>query len=104
MARPRKTIVKSEVVKVRFTSAEKRLLQSFSDKVGITISEFIRSKSLNHKLTTRLNQEEVVYLRVLIGMATNLNQIAKKVNMGEATQLLISEILIAINNQIQKLK
>ena len=104
MARPRKTIVRSEVVKVRYTSTEKRLLRSFSDSVGITVSEYIRSKSLDYKLTTRLTQEEVAYLRVLIGMATNLNQIAKKVNMGEATNMLVSEILITINNQIRKFK
>jgi hypothetical protein len=104
MARPRKTILKSEVVKVRYTSTEKRLLRSFSDSAGITVSEYIRSKSLDHKLKNRLTQEEVVYLRVLIGMATNLNQIAKKVNMGEATNMLVSEILITINNQIQKFK
>lgn len=104
MARPRKTILKSEVVKVRYTSTEKRLLRSFSDRAGITVSEYIRSKSLDHKLKARLTQEEVVYLRALIGMNSNLNQISKKVNMGEATNMLVSEILIAINNIIQKFK
>ena len=104
MGRPRKRILKSEIVKVRYTSAEKILLQSFSTRSGNSISEYVRNKSLDHKMISRLTEEEVHLLRGLIGMATNLNQIAKRVNMGDATNAMIAEILLVINSQINKIK
>lgn len=104
MARPRKTIVKSEIIKVRYTATEKRLLKSFADRTGRCISAYIRDQSLDYKILTRLTEEEVTILRGLIGMATNLNQIAKEIHMGQGTHMMFSEILVSINKQIKKMK
>ncbi len=103
MARPKKLIKRVEVVRVRVTSAEARLLRSFADKHGITVSSFIREKILDHKLKPRLTTEETAFLRGLIGMANNLNTITRKVHMGDATGMLLSEALLEIGDQIKKL-
>lgn len=100
MARPQKTIKRTEIVKVRFTIMEKTLIIAHAKRSNITPSEFIRSKSLNHTVAPRLNEEEVLWLRKLIGMANNLNTIALKANLGDVVRPLMDEV----NSTIEKLR
>ena len=104
MARPKQSIKRTEIIRTRFTSAERRLIKSFANNYGITISSFVRAKTLDHKLTPRLTPEEATMLRALIGMANNINAIAKKLHMGDVIDNLIAEAMDGLNEQIKKLK
>ncbi len=104
MARPKQTIVRGEVIRVRFTSTERRILKSYAERYGITVSSFIRAKALDHTLNARLNPEEIIFLRALIGMANNINTITRKVHIGDHYQMELSEVLSEINTQIKKLR
>ncbi len=104
MGRPRKQILKSEVVRVRFTSMEKRVLKGFAEKAGISISELIRNKVIGIKLIQKLTADEVKMLRVLINMSTNLNEIAKKVNQGRVDTEALNDAFNNINNIIKSFK
>lgn len=83
MARPKKDILKTEKVTVRFTQAERASLATNAKTCGLSESELIRSAVLNVRLKPRLTDEELQLLRNLSGMANNLNQMAKGVNRGD---------------------
>lgn len=104
MGRPKKDIKRSEVVRVRFTITEKRLLKHYAQSNGLTTAEFVRDRSMNYKIIQRLNNEERNYMRQLIGMARNLNTLALKANLGEITHSEMSRFLLDVNNQIEKLR
>jgi|GEM_PF-4628759 len=103
MARPKQAVVRTEIMRVRFTLAERRILQSLADRTGLSVAEFIRDVSLNYRIVQR-SDAEIKYLRVLIGMATNLNTLAHKAHLGEITHLMVSEFLIEVNQQVKKLQ
>jgi DNA-binding MarR family transcriptional regulator len=103
MGRPKKAILKSAIVRVRFTHAEKRVLMVNADKAGISLSDLIRSKMLDIKIVARLTMDEITILRNLIGAATNLNEIAKRVHLGISNNEQIMDCLNQINRVINKL-
>jgi hypothetical protein len=104
MARPKKEVVRTEVIRVRFTTAERRILKSLADRTGTNIAEFIRDRTMNYRILPRLTDLERDYLLKLIGMATNINTIAHKAHLGEATHSMVSNLLIEVNQQIEKLQ
>src|ERR1700749_5045943 len=78
--RPTKKLKRELRVTVRFSKLEHYILQQKSGKAGINISEFLRQA-----------EEERHIIRQLIGMANNLNQMAKIANregMGSIRLLL----------------
>lgn len=103
MARPKKAIKRQHPVKVSYTLTEYKLIEKYADRHGISRAEFVRLKSLNHRLRTRLTVEETDYFRKLVGMANNLNQLTKAANQGEAMTRQILKTLDGINQAIQKL-
>lgn len=104
MARPTKKVKRTESVTVRFTKAEKRVVVKFAEKSGLRVAEFIHERTLDHKVQTRLNDEEITFYRKLTGMANNLNQLTKHTHQRG---LLTNEILHAlqeINKLIDRIK
>ena len=76
--RPKKQ-VKREIIKgVRFTKVEYYVIQQKALKAGIGITLYIREMALQGKLIARLNEEERQFVRQLVGIANNLNQLTKK--------------------------
>lgn len=67
---------------------------------------YIRGMALNGKITSRLNEEERLFVRQLIGMANNLNQLTKK---GHQEGLLTAVLMFEkyknlINELLEKMK
>lgn len=100
--RPKKTVKRDIVKGVRFTRAEFFVVKQNAAKAGIGISVFIRQMSTNGKIKPLLDEEERRFVRQLIGMANNLNQLTKKghqegfltaVLMFEKYKVLIEELL-----------
>ena len=100
--RPKK-LVKREVTKgIRFTKAEYFIVKQHASKSGLKITAYIRQIALQGKIISKLNEEERQFVRQLIGMANNLNQLTKKghqegfmtaVLMFEKYKNLIDELL-----------
>ena len=76
--RPKKPVKRDIVKGVRFTKAEYYVLKQKAAKAGIGISLFIRQMVINGKIKPLLDEEERQFVRQLIGMANNLNQLTKK--------------------------
>jgi hypothetical protein len=110
----RKSVFKlSEVVPVRFESAERDRLKSMASNYGISLSTLIRLVSTNLEIPPqRLSPIDHATLTELSRWGNNLNQVSRAVNTAQlqenidtatSSQVLkeMSEIAVAIKN-IQK--
>ena len=76
--RPAKIVKKEIRAAVRFTKAEYFIIRQKANKAGLTASSYIREIAINGNVKARFNDEERQFVRQLIGMANNFNQVAKK--------------------------
>lgn len=75
--RPAKIIKKEIRTAVRFSKTEHFIIRQKASKAGVKPSAFIRQTAIEGVVTTRLNEEERQFVRQLIGMSNNLNQLTK---------------------------
>ena len=78
--RPIKQIKRVTTLGIRLTNTEHLLIKAKANKAGITMTSLIRELAIHGTVVSRLSQEEKEYVRQLIGMATNLNQLVKLAN------------------------
>ena len=73
---------KSYIITVKLATADYYSLKSKAREMGVTLSEFTRNALQNCVVRQRLNKENLHHIIQLIGMANNLNQIARRANAG----------------------
>lgn len=72
---------KRDVLKsIRFTKAEYTMIEKKAAASGVSVTIYIRQICLHGKVIQKMDEEEKVFVRQLIGMADNLNQRTKKVH------------------------
>jgi hypothetical protein len=76
--RPKKAVRKEIVRSIRFSKTEYFIVKQQASRSGLKITVYIRQIALQGKIISRLNEEERQFVRQLIGMANNLNQLTKK--------------------------
>ncbi len=104
--RPKK-VVRKEIIKgIRFTKAEYYVIKQKTSKAGTKVCFYIREMALEGKIISRLNEDERLFVRQLIGMANNLNQLTKKGHQeGLLTDVLMFEkYKNSIDELLEKLK
>ncbi|MDQ2718138.1 MAG: MobC family plasmid mobilization relaxosome protein [Bacteroidota bacterium] len=103
--RPKMPVKKETVTGVRFTKSEYFIVKHKAEKSGLKISAYIRQMSINGKLMQRLNEEERQFVRHLVGISNNLNQLTKKAHQAgihsiqinlEAYTNIINELLLQL--------
>jgi len=104
--RPKKPVKRDIVKGVRFTKSEFFVVKQKAAKAGIGISSFIRQMAINGKIKPLLDEEERQFVRQLIGIANNLNQLTKKGHQeGFLTAVLMFEkYKNSIDELLEKLK
>ena len=75
--RPVKAIKREAATGIRFTKSEYFLVKHKASKAGLRITQYIREMAVEGKVLPRLTPEERDQVRQLVGMANNLNQLAK---------------------------
>jgi hypothetical protein len=103
--RPKMAVKKESATGVRFTKSEYFIIKHKAKKAGLKITAYIRQMAINGKVMQRLNEEERQFVRQLIGISNNLNQLTKKahqqginsikLNLEEYTNIL-SELLLQL--------
>ena len=78
--RPKKRINKNQGIRVRVTQSERFLIEAKAKEAGMRLSDWFRQAAKKAKVVARLNAEDITILRMLAGMANNLNQIARRAN------------------------
>ena len=104
--RPSKKLKRELRVTVRFSRLEHYILQQKATKAGMNVSEFIRPAAIYGKVIARQTEEERYFTRQLVGMANNLNQMAKLANTEGITsiRLLSESCLQQVHGLINKLQ
>ena len=75
--RPPKEVIRNELLAVRLLSNEKKAIVAKAKTARLTPSEWFRKAALKATVVQRLSAEENKYLRMLSGMANNINQLTK---------------------------
>src|SRR3954470_6538493 len=99
--RPVKATKKDIRAAVRFSKTEDFIVRQKAAKAGLKVSAYVRQMVLIGKLTNRLSEEERQFVRQLIGMSNNLNQLAK--NSHQEGMLRTMLYFEAFRNQIDSL-
>lgn len=97
---------KQERLTVRFTSAERDELETLADRAGLTLGSYVRSRSLENP-TTRAMRRPPVEVQALSTLqarlnkvGSNLNQIARGLNMGATPLIQDIQAALAEHRQI----
>lgn len=91
---------KSVIKSIRFTQDEIEQLEKFANGYGISISEYIRSRSLNHYIRSRI---EIDLISQIKKIGNNINQIARYANVKKTLDYNILKELKQINNKLDEL-
>jgi len=75
--RPAKAIKKEIRAAIRFSKAEYFIIRQKAKDAGLKASVYIREIAISGQVLKRLNDEERQFVRQLIGMSNNLNQLTK---------------------------
>lgn len=76
--RPKKPVRRERVTGIRLTKAEEFIVRQKAAKAGMRLSAYIREMAIRGKVKARMTEEERHFVRQLIGMSTNLNQLAQR--------------------------
>lgn len=103
--RPTKAVRRESHIRVRLTKTEYFLIEEKSKKAGITISEWFRKAAVKGKVLVRMSPEDIKVLRVLAGMANNLNQLTKLAHQQGllSVQRKCRELLSAVDDTLKYL-
>ena len=104
--RPKKAVKKEIVRSIRFSKTEYFIVKQHASKWGLKITVYIRQMALQGQIIARLSEEERQFVRQLIGMANNLNQLTK---MGHQEGFITSVLMFekyknVIDELLEKLK
>ncbi|UPZ16420.1 plasmid mobilization protein [Flavobacterium humidisoli] len=84
--RPKKAVKRDQLMAIKCTLYERKIIESKAKKVNLTVSEYLREIGLKAKIdctNKALPKEILSFTGVLNHMAANLNQIAKKRNSND---------------------
>lgn len=86
MARPRKKLDELRVhqVSVRLTASENDFVRKQADLAGLSIVNYMRVSALAQKeIRAKVTPLQLSHYKALRGIGVNINQLARKLNMGE---------------------
>ena len=95
MARPKKDVYNLRIhqVNIRLTQAEQEFAIKQAELAGLSIANWLRNAAFSKKaLKVKVSPLHKAYYKQLIGVSTNINQIARKVNQNQFPKV-YSELL-----------
>lgn len=75
--RPKVKVRRETHVKVRLTATERFMISARAKDAGMRLSDWIRAAAKAAKVVARLKPEDLQIMRMLAGLANNLNQLTK---------------------------
>ena len=101
VGRPAKIIKKEIRTAIRWSKTEYFIVRQKAAKAGIKVSAYIRKIAIEGMVTNRLSEEERQFVRQLIGMSNNLNQLTR--NSHQQGMLKITLHFESFRNEIDTL-
>jgi hypothetical protein len=102
--RPKKAVKKDQLLPVKCSSYEKRIIKGRAKNANLSVSEYIREIALTGKIDRRekaLPKEVLQLMGTMNHTAANLNQIAKTLNKRDPFTIILG---IQLQEQISELK
>lgn len=81
--RPKAKVRRDKILRIRISASELFLIRSKAREAGMRPSTWIRQASRSAQIIPRWSTEQMQLLRVLSGVANNLNQLARQANSGK---------------------
>lgn len=103
--RPKKAIKKDQLLAVKCSLYERRIIEARAQNANLSVSEYLREISMTGKIDRRdkaLPKEVLALTGTLNHMAANANQIAKKRNSNEELNALERASLKVLTGEIQE--
>ena len=103
--RPVKRIKRCNDIRVRLTNTELLLIKHKAKEARMSVSEWFRQAAKRAKVMARLSPEDLGYLRMLAGMANNLNQTTHLAHKEGLLSVLkrCRDVLFEIDETLKKL-
>ncbi len=100
MARPKQIVNRDVQVRIRFTPLEKKAVELMAEKVGLSLSEYIRRAAFNREMKMRFTTEELVLYKQLHVFRNNFAAIANLVkSKGGSIELMTA--ITQLNEQME---
>lgn len=97
-------VKRTKIFRVRLSFAENALIKRKAKDAGRTQSRFVREAALGIEIKPkRFTEEEKLLYKTLVGLANNLNQIARRYNVGDRMYIELDKTLADIRITIQRL-
>ncbi len=99
---PKKKVRREMDIRIRLTATEKFLIENKAKAAGMRASNWIRASAKTAKVVPRLTVEELGILRMLAGLANNLNQLTKLAHQQGILSVALKcrDILVEIDNAL----
>ena len=95
----------SHCIKVKLTEIDYVKVMNKAENVGIKPAVYAREMVLNGYVKSPLTEEQMGLMRILAGIANNLNQFLRHLNAGEMKhKLAVMELIIDIKKIINDCK
>ncbi|MEI6947345.1 mobilization protein [Paraflavisolibacter sp. H34] len=104
--RPRKAIPRNQLLGVKCSLLEKKVIEHKARAVNLTVSEFLRELGLKSQVDRWqkvLPKEVLLFQATLNHLAANLNQIAKKRNSNDELNALERAELLYLSGLVKQL-
>ncbi|MDO3645296.1 plasmid mobilization relaxosome protein MobC [Mucilaginibacter sp. L3T2-6] len=75
--RPKASIKRESHAKIRLTATERILYNGRAKDAGMSLSDFVRDAIKSARVIARLSVEDMKLMRMMTGLANNLNQLTK---------------------------
>lgn len=75
--RPKAKVKRESHVKVRMTATDRFMVNAKAKDAGMRLSDWIRAVARTTKVVARLTPEDMQIMRMLTGLANNLNQLTR---------------------------
>jgi len=110
MARPKKNIDELRIhqTNIRLTKTEQEFAEKQAALSGLSVANWIREAAFSkNALQIKVSPMHRAYYRQLVGVATNINQISRKINMSQYPKIYselesLKSILVEINKIFHK--
>ncbi|PAW93913.1 hypothetical protein CKK33_10575 [Mucilaginibacter sp. MD40] len=75
--RPKTSIKRESHAKIRLTATERLVYDKRAKEAGMSLSDFVRAAAKSARVTARLSVDDMKLMRMLAGLANNLNQLTR---------------------------
>lgn len=97
-------INKTERIVLRCTKMEKKIIENFATKCGLSISEYCRKQARNGKVLAipKLDKQEIEYLHLLKSYGASFNRLSNLIKQKDPSLIVEIRSLVQELTKLQK--